>query len=109
MTDDEIKSNLQDRVDRAKRSVGIVVGIVDPNGSRIISYGKTSLENGQPVNGDTVYDLASVTKVFTASLLAEMAAREEVSMDDPISKYLSKSVKTPAYDGQEILLRHLSS
>src|SRR5262249_42668525 len=54
MTDAEIKQVLQDRIDRARRSVGIVVGIVDDKGSRIISYGKTRLDGGQLVDGDTI-------------------------------------------------------
>ena len=37
VTDDEIKSILQDRIDRAKRGVGIVVGLVDEKGTRVIT------------------------------------------------------------------------
>src|SRR5262245_36881471 len=109
ITDDEIKSILLDRVDRAKRSVGIVVGLVDEKGTRIISYGKPSQTSDQTVNGDSVFEIGSVTKVFTAILLAEMVERGEVSLQDPISKYLPKSVKTPTRDGKEITLLDLSS
>jgi len=40
LTDDEIRGILRDRVDRGKKTVGIVVGLVDDKGVRIISYGK---------------------------------------------------------------------
>ena len=107
--DDEIKSILMDRVDRAKRSVGIVVGLVDEKGMRVISYGKPSQTSNQTVNGDSVFEIGSVTKVFTAVLLADMVERGEVGLNDPISKYLPKSVKTPTRDGKEITLLDLSS
>lgn len=109
ITDDEIKSILRDRIDRAKKSVGIVVGLVDEKGTRILSYGKPSGESTQLVNGDSVFEIGSVTKVFTAILLADMVERGEVSLHDPISKYLPKSVKTPMREGKEITLRDLSS
>lgn len=109
ITDGEVKSILQDRIDRAKKSVGIVVGLVDEKGTRVISYGKPSQESTQIVNGDSVFEIGSVTKVFTAILLADMVERGEVNLNDPISKYLPKSVKTPTRDGKEITLLHLSS
>jgi D-alanyl-D-alanine-carboxypeptidase/D-alanyl-D-alanine-endopeptidase len=109
ITDGEVRSILQDRVDRAKKSVGIVVGLVDDKGTRIICYGKPSQESAQIVDGDSVFEIGSVTKVFTAILLADMVERGEVSLNDPISKYLPKSVKTPTRDGKEITLRDLSS
>jgi serine-type D-Ala-D-Ala carboxypeptidase/endopeptidase len=109
ITDGEVRSILQDRVDRAKKSVGIVVGLVDDKGTRIICYGKPSRESAQIVDGDSVFEIGSVTKVFTAILLADMVERGEVSLNDPISKYLPKSVKTPTRDGKEITLRDLSS
>lgn len=108
-TDDEIRSILQDRIERAKQSVAIVVGVVDERGTRIISYGKPSHDSKQTVNGDSVFEIGSVTKVFTAILLADMCERGEVGLHDPIAKFLPQSVKTPTRDGKEITLWHLSS
>jgi len=109
MTDEAIRSVLKDRIERARRSVGIVVGIIDEKGTRIIAHGKPSLDSNQAVDGDTVFEIGSVTKVFTATLLAGMVQRGDMSLDDPISKYLPKSVKTPTRNGKEITLRTLSS
>jgi CubicO group peptidase (beta-lactamase class C family) len=109
LSDDEIKKILQDRIDVAKKGVGIVVGLVDDKGVRVISYGKPSKTSDQTVNGDSVFEIGSVTKVFTATLLADMVERGEVSLNDPISKYLPKTVKTPARNGKEITLLDLST
>ncbi|HEY5073594.1 MAG TPA: serine hydrolase [Pyrinomonadaceae bacterium] len=108
-TDNEIREILKNRIDVAKKGVGIVVGLVDEKGTRIISYGKPSVKSDQTVNGDTVFEIGSVTKVFTATLLADMVERGEVSLNDPISKYLPKSVKTPTRNGKEITLLDLST
>lgn len=109
MNDKEVKSILQDRIDRAKQSVGIVVGLVDANSTRVISYGKQSQEDGQTLDGDTVFEIGSVTKVFTAILLADMVERGEVKLDDPIADYLPESVKTPTRLDKAITLQHLSN
>ncbi|HEX3084429.1 MAG TPA: serine hydrolase [Pyrinomonadaceae bacterium] len=109
VTDDEVRSILQDRIERAKRSVGIVVGLIDDKGARVITFGKPSVEGKQVLDGNSVFEIGSVTKVFTATLLAIMVERGEVSLNDPISKYLPKTVKTPTRDGKEITLLDLAT
>src|SRR5687768_3913852 len=109
VTDDQIREILRDRIDVAKKSVGIVVGLVDDQGIRIVSYGKPNQNSDQMVNADSVFEIGSVTKVFTSTLLAEMVERGEVSLNDPISKYLPRSVKTPTRAGKEITLLDLAN
>ena len=108
-TDAEIRSILQNRVDKAKSNVGIVVGLVDAKGTRIIAYGKPSLDSNAEVNGDTVFEIGSITKLFTDTLLSDMAGKGEVSLNDPISKYLPPSVKAPSFNGHEITLLSLAN
>lgn len=103
----EIQQILKDAVDN-KRTVGIVVGIIDANGKNIYSYGKTS-SDGRNVDGDTVFEIGSVTKTFTATLLADMVKRGLVSLDDPVAKYLPKNVKMPSRAGKEITLLDLAT
>jgi len=108
LTDDDIKAVLRDRIDVAKRGVGIVVGLVDRNGTRVISHGAPRTGSNDKLDGDSIFEIGSITKTFTAILLADMVARGEVKLDDPISKYLPKTVKTPVVDGKEITLEQLS-
>ena len=84
-----------------------MVGIVDEHGSRVVSCGKMDNGTDQEVNGDTLFDIASITKPFTGLLLQDMIERGEMKLDDPVQKYLPASVKMPARNGKQITLLHL--
>ncbi len=109
LTDSEIRQILQDCVDKQKRAPGIVVGFIGEQAGRIISYGKPSRDSTQEVNGNTVFEIGSVTKVFTALLLEKMIERGELKLDDPAGQFLPASVKLPSRNGQPITLRHLAT
>ena len=108
-SDDEIRKILIERIDTFHQGVGIVVGVVDAHGRRIITYGM--LENGdpRPLNGDTIFEIGSVTKVFTSLLLADMVQRGEVALSDPVAKYLPAEAKVPERGGRKITLVDLST
>jgi serine-type D-Ala-D-Ala carboxypeptidase/endopeptidase len=55
-----------------KSKAAIVIGFVDPNGTRIFSFGNISKANNVPVNENTLFDIGSITKTFTTLLLADM-------------------------------------
>ncbi|MBC7797060.1 MAG: serine hydrolase [Pyrinomonadaceae bacterium] len=108
--DKEIADVLRERVAVGKTNQSIVVAVVDANGTRFVSYGKTS-ETSAAKDSDenTVFEIGSITKVFTGTLLAESVRRGEVRFDDPISKYLPQNVKIPVRDGKEITLLDLAT
>jgi CubicO group peptidase (beta-lactamase class C family) len=108
LSDSQIKEIIKNAVEN-NRSSGIVVGILDEHGSRVIGYGETSKENGKTPDRYTMYEIGSVTKVFTSLLLEDMSEHGELSINDPISKFLPKNVKTPTKDGKEIKLIDLSN
>jgi len=90
-------------------NVSIIVGIVDPNGTRYYSYGNTAVSGNQRLDKNSVFEIGSITKVFTAIILADMAERGKVALDDPIEKYLPESVRVPTRKGQSITLAHLAT
>jgi len=108
-TDAEIRQMLVDRIDTQHQSVGIVVGIITPEGRRIISYGHLNQGDARTLNGDTVFEIGSVTKVFTSLLLADMVQHNQVALDDPVAKYLPPSVKMPQRNGRSITLVDLAT
>jgi D-alanyl-D-alanine-carboxypeptidase/D-alanyl-D-alanine-endopeptidase len=108
--DDELRTILQDRVDRARQSVGIVASSFDSGRrQKIATYGRSGAPNDRPLDGDTVFELGSITKVFTALLLTEMVTRGEVALDDPVSKYLPGNVRMPARNGKQITFLDLAT
>jgi len=108
-SDAEIRELLKDRVDVQHKSVGMVVGIVTPQGRRIVSYGRLNQGDPRPLDGDTVFEIGSVTKIFTALLLADMVQRGEVTLTDPVGQYLPSGVKVPERNGQKITLVDLAT
>jgi CubicO group peptidase (beta-lactamase class C family) len=109
LTDEEIKTMLQDSIEIDRQTVGLAVGIVDEHGSRVVCHGKLDNGTDRDVDGDTLFAIGSVTKVFTALLLQEMVERGEMKLDDPVQKYLPDSVRMPTYHGKDITLLHLAT
>lgn len=105
-TDAEIRELAASHVDA--NGVGMVIGIVDSNGRRIVSHGMSRARGGRPVSGESVFQLGSATKPITTLLLSDMVVRGEVAFDDPISLYVPDSVALPDAVGQ-ITLRQLAS
>ncbi len=106
-TDEQVREILRQRIDVEKRGVSIVVGLVDAQGSRIIAYGHPAKDGDSTVNGKTIYEIGSVTKMFTDLMLADLVLKGEVKLDDPVSKYLPAEVKMPARGDRQITLLDL--
>jgi CubicO group peptidase (beta-lactamase class C family) len=109
-SDAEIIQMLSVRVDLQKGATGIVVGIAQPHGDRIVAYGTRGLNDRTRVDGHTVYDVGSITKVFTALLLADMAERHAVRLDEPVQNLLPPGrVIMPSFNGTPITLADLAT
>src|SRR5580700_489171 len=111
-SDTEIRNILADRIDTLaghQEGVGIVVGIIGPQGRRVIPYGRFSPADPPFLGGDTVFEIGSVSKVFTALLLADMVRKGEVALADPVAKYLPAGAKIPERNGRPITLVDLAT
>jgi CubicO group peptidase (beta-lactamase class C family) len=108
-SDAEIRQILIDRIDRDSQGVGIAVGVIDAKGHRVIAYGTLAKDDRRQIDGDTIFEIGSVTKVFTSLLLMDMVQRGEVALTDPVSKFLPSNVKMPERNGKKITLADLST
>ena len=102
-----IREILVKRIDQQKQAVGIVVGVIEPAGRRVVTCGKLAHGDSRTLDGDTIFEIGSVTKVFTSLLLADMVNRNEVSLEDPAAKYLPQDVAMPQRSGKAITLHDL--
>jgi CubicO group peptidase (beta-lactamase class C family) len=90
------------------KHAGIVVGILRGGDQWVAGYGR--FDSGQqPPDEDAIFEIGSVTKVFTTLVLAEMVLRGDVALDDPAQKYLPSTLQMPKWRGQEITLFHLAT
>ena len=106
-SDSAVLALIKQRVEE-KRSAGIVVGLLEPDGrTRVIAYGDPG-PGRPPLDANSVFEIGSISKVFTATALAELVKQGKVSLDDPVQKYLPSSVHVPSRNGKVITLGNLS-
>jgi serine-type D-Ala-D-Ala carboxypeptidase/endopeptidase len=88
---------------------GIVVGLLDEAGTRrVFAHGHPG-SNALPLDGDSVFEIGSMTKVFTGILLADMVRRGEVELADPVADLLPPGTRVPARSGKMITLLDLTT
>ena len=88
----------------ARRIPGVAIGIV--RGGQLVftkSYGIANLETDTPMSESSVFQIASVTKPFTASAIMMLAASGKLRLDDSVGKFVAQA--PPAWSG--LTVRHL--
>lgn len=105
---DAINAALVRRVDECELSPGMVLGLVDGGEQRFFFRGRAS-QQSEPVTERTVFEIGSVTKLFTTLLLADMARRSEVALDTPVSELLPTGIRVPERNKVPITLAHLAT
>jgi CubicO group peptidase (beta-lactamase class C family) len=90
-------------------AVGLSIGIVRNDSLFTYGYGETQLGSKSIPTGSTVFEIGSVSKTFTAALLADAIRQGLVKLDDPVSKYLPDSIPPLRYDGVDVTLQMLAN
>jgi serine-type D-Ala-D-Ala carboxypeptidase/endopeptidase len=88
---------------------GLVIALYQRGGSSLWGFGETGPTNSNPPDGGTIFEIGSITKVFTGDVLAIMENDGRVNLTDPISRYLPADVASPSKDGREITLLNLAT
>jgi D-alanyl-D-alanine-carboxypeptidase/D-alanyl-D-alanine-endopeptidase len=106
-SDAAVRAILEQRV-AEKRSAGIVVGILEPDGRRrFIAFGDPG-PSRPALDSNSVFEIGSISKVFTATVLAELVQEGKVRLEDPVQQYLPTNIKIPSRSGKSITLGSLS-
>jgi CubicO group peptidase (beta-lactamase class C family) len=88
---DPMRDLLKKAVGPGEKVAGMIAAVVDEGGTRMVTFGSSGVP-GLALDGDTVFEIGSITKVLTALRLVDIASRGEVALDDPVAKYLPATV-----------------
>lgn len=102
---ERIEKAAQDRI-AAGTYRTLVFAVVDGNFSEVRTFG--ALDDGKRPDGDTVYEIGSITKTFTATLLAEAVQAGRFTLDTPLERVLP-GFRIPARSGRQITLGEIGT
>ncbi len=116
LTTNSLRSLLDRQVDAAvqdyvtnDRVVGLSIGILRNDSLFTFGYGETAKGSGHSPDGSTLFEIGSVTKTFTAALLADAIRRGVVRLEDPVSQYLPDSLPRLRHNGIDVTLKMLAN
>lgn len=85
------------------------IALIHPNGIEYYNYGQQSAETPLPPTQDSIYEIGSVSKVFTSLILADLVVQNKVPLEAPLTDWSLKDWKIPSKDNVEISALHLST
>jgi D-alanyl-D-alanine-carboxypeptidase/D-alanyl-D-alanine-endopeptidase len=109
MSADDLAEHVERVLDkRAKKYVGLAVGVRHRNATYTTGRGLVADDRPYPPDERTIFEIGSITKVFTATLLADLAQEGLLAHDDPVEPYLPDGVTMPRR-GRPITLADLAT
>lgn len=90
-------------------SPGVVVGIVRGGQRQVFAFGKPTRKSDVQLDGDSLFEIGSITKVFTCLALAELVGSGGVRLEQPVQELLPESVVIPRGEEREIRLVDLAT
>ncbi len=105
--DSTIQRMIDARV-KAGWTPGIVLGVLRADGTRQVFTAGTS-GTPRPLDGATIFEIGSITKVFTGILLADMAETGDIRLDQPVAELLPTGTRVPERNGRAITLVDLAT
>lgn len=106
-SDDDVARLLAARIDVQRRGTGGALGIVRDGRFSLVRHGLTGLETLQRVGLTSAFQIASLTKIFTAFLLAGAVRRGDLAMDDPLDRHLPGPALS--FEGRAVTLVDLAT
>jgi serine-type D-Ala-D-Ala carboxypeptidase/endopeptidase len=91
----------------ARKHAGVAVGVLWEGAQWTFARGRLSTD-AAPLDANSIFEIGSVTKVFTATLLADMVEQGLVRLDDPVQGHLPEDVRLPIH-GRPITLCDLAT
>jgi len=105
---DDITKETQERI-KKRYHLGTVIGIIDKNGTRYYGFGQKSLTDNTVPDENSIFEIGSITKTFTSTLLADLDQKGEMKIQDSIETYLPIFKNVLAKNNKTLTLENLST
>jgi CubicO group peptidase (beta-lactamase class C family) len=89
--------------------VGLSIGILQGGKTWFYGYGETMKGNGKVPDAGTLFEIGSISKTFTATMLGLAVGEGKLKLDDPVNRYLPDSIPLLQYQGKTATIRTLSN
>ena len=90
-------------------TAGLSIGILKRGKTYFYGYGETEKGNNTLPDPATIFEIGSISKTFTATLLAIAAREKRLGLNDPVNKYLPDSIPALQYNNRVVTLIDLSN
>jgi CubicO group peptidase (beta-lactamase class C family) len=115
-TNNPLKTVLDKKVDSValtfiekSNTAGLSIGIIQNGAFYTYHYGEMDKETSKLPSDNTFYEIGSITKTFTGTLLAQAILDNKIKLDDDIRLYLPEKYPNLEFNGQPILIKHLAN
>ena len=92
---------------RRYHTPGVAVGVLRDGRDEITTYGVTSIENPLPVQANTLFQIGSITKTITATMVMRLVEQGLLDLEAPVRRYLPELRLADEDVAQRVTLRHL--
>jgi CubicO group peptidase (beta-lactamase class C family) len=86
---------------------GAAVGVLHSEAELTAGFGVTSVDHPLPVDGDTLFQIGSITKTYTATAVLRLVDEGRLDLDDPVRAYLPGLKLADEAAAQALTVRHL--
>lgn len=114
LTDNRLQSSTDKLVDSVVRSVlvrsntpGLSIGVIYQGRSLIYHYGEQSWGSGRLPKTSSVYEIGSISKSFTGTVVAHFIRNGKINPDDAVNKYLPDSIRPVMWNNEPLLIKHI--
>ncbi|QSX06167.1 beta-lactamase family protein [Sedimentibacter sp. zth1] len=90
-----------------KEFVGMSVAVIKDGKVSYLNYGNVK-EDGEETTENTIYEIASISKTFAGTLLAQETIKGKVALDDPVQNYIKYPISNE-YNGKTMTLENLAT
>lgn len=89
------------------RIPGVSIGVTHGDRAAVAGFGITSIENPLPVDGDTLFELGSITKTITGTAIMQEVERGRIDLDATVRTYLPDFAVADEEISERVTVRHL--